>query len=237
MSGDVISLTGDGTPFIEFTRVNFGEFPSISYHALNERRAAVMGDYYRERWNESAVFDPLIAIHNAVMDLAKQTFEVPPVMDRIAFDSWMRVSFGCAVGASALFATYVARSKQLRQTPAQKLAGLIYANRELIDFAYTGSFAWISEYVVPLAYEKTRNQLLSTLQRFSEVPPDVSMYDFPKGNWEMRLRQVEAEIKASGIWREFVITAPGSHVKLQYILKRMLLELWRDRRKAKENKP
>lgn len=181
MSGDVIYLTDEGTPLIEFNRVNFGEFPSISYHTINERRAAVMSDYYREHWNENAVFDPLIAIHNAVMDLAKQTFDVPPVMDRIAFDSWMRVSFGCAVGASALFATYEARSNQLRQTPAQRLAGFIAANAvdpftgwEGIPLRSNDLFRLIDPVSGSVGVGSRLRDQIKWLRNYSKVPPDLS---------------------------------------------------------------
>lgn len=181
MRDDIVSLTGDGTPVIEFNHVNFGEFPSISYHALNERRVAVMSDYYREHWNENAVFDPLIAIHNAVMDLAKQTFEVPPMMDRIAFDSWMRVSFGCAVGASALFATYEARSNQLRQNPAQRLAGFIAANAvdpftgwKGVPLPSNDLFRLIDPISGSVGVGSRLRDQIKWLRNYSKVPPDLS---------------------------------------------------------------
>jgi hypothetical protein len=214
VSNDVVSLTGEGNPYVRFTSFNYGEFPKISYHLLRPERAAVMADYYREHWNENAVFDPLIAIHNAVMDLAQATFDVPPTMDRFAFDSWMRVSFGCAVGASALFATYEARSSQLRQTPSQRLAGFIAANAvdpftgwEGVPLPSNDLFRLIDPVSGSAGVGSRLQDQIKWLRNYSKVPPDLS--DIPwiaKGN---NFQSILTKLQLQLYFRQDVIRVLG----------------------------
>lgn len=211
------------------TCMEYGEFPRISYHTLRPERAAVMSDYYREHWNENAVGDPLIAIHNAVVSLAEHTHNVPPKMERIAFDAWMRVTFGCCRGSKALFATYEARFAQLRQTPTQRLCGFIAANKRFLRRTILKNFN-INVIV-------SGNIPIESFGNFAGVPPDLSMYDRPRStNWYEAHEKAEKSIDGRSIFLANALffsavsgLFPSSYRRLQYFLKCLLWEVWRER--------